>query len=124
MMKNIVSIVLVAILSLGIILSCTACGSQDTNVEPVKDVDMKNARILFLEYTVRYNSADGNKEYIVVGYVLPDDDTLKTMNIVVQNVVFVKENIAEIRTTKQDDFVTLYDYYLYINEEKFLELLK
>ena len=108
-------------ITLGAMLSLSSCTTTEPDAEPVVTDEFKGANILFLEYTVRYNSGSGNQEYIVAGYTLPNDNALHTENIDVEHVVFVKDNIAEIRLFDTDAF---YRPYLYINESKFLELLK
>ena len=120
-MKKTISLILILMITLGVMFSLASCTTTEPDAEPVVTDEFKGANILFLEYTVRYSSGSGNAEYIVVGYTLPNDNTLHTENVRVEHVVFVKENIAEIRLFDTDAF---YRPYLYINEAKFLELLK
>ena len=106
-----------------VIFALASCTTQP-ETEPVVNEDYANANILFLDYTVRYTSSSGNKEFIVIGYTMPNDNVLKTINIYVDHVVFVKENTAEIRHIKDESSTRTYGDYLYINEAKFIELMK
>lgn len=121
-MKNkILTSILAIIIMLATILGLASCNAPETS-EPVLNEELSNAHIIFLEYTIRYSTGSGNKEYIVIGYTLPDNNALQTMTIPVNNVIFVKENVAEIRYIKNGTVSN--SNYLYINETKFLELLK
>ena len=123
MKRKPLSALLVIAMLMAIILTFASCTTQP-ETEPVVNEDYANANILFLEYTVRYTSSAGNKEFIVIGYTMPNDNVLQTMNVQIDHVVFVKENIAEIRYIKEESGKTAYGNYLYINEAKFIELMK
>lgn len=123
MKRKILSALLVTAMLMVIIFAFASCTTQP-ETEPVVNEDYANAKILFLDYTVRYTSSSGNKEFIVIGYTMPNDNVLKTTNIYIDHVVFVKENIAEIRHIKNESATTAYGNYLYINEAKFIELIK
>ena len=124
--KKTISIILVLATLVLAIFTLASCADNSTET-PVRtdlviDEEFANARILFLDYNVRYTSSMGNKEYITIGYVLPDDNSLHTTYVHAEQVIFTNIAAPEIRVVAQDS--GLGDTYLYISEARFLELLK
>ena len=125
-MKKTISIILVLATLILAMFVLASCGDNSTPAPELNDLvideEFANARVLFLDYTVRYSSSSGNTEYVTVGYVLPGDNTLHTTKVIINNVVFTNITAPEIRVKSQDS--GLGDTYLYISESRFVELLK